>query len=1023
MLPFLSIIFFVASMSLSAMDAPSADNLALSIIADLGRSKGVTFVPNCGNGQLVRAILQNSGMKVHASDPSPANVDATRQIIEPTGKIGVYCIIDKGALSAMPYVNRFVDLIVITNLADADLANISYAEIQRVLAPDGLAFIGRATAEGAGITQTALQNWITAAAKTRSTATVSTTSGTWAVITGLELSGVDVWPMHNYDSRNSNFSKDSVAAFPWMPQAKMKPYGQSNAQRPGAGGTTVTSGGRLYEVAPDYGIEGAYGTMPPTMLRTYSVYNGELLWSRDVTSDGLGSLTTNPIKAYGRDIYLMRSSGILQLNGITGAVVGTVASVPEYPVSASNRSTNGDAGCGPYHSSIYYNFNGNGLINWDFKLNKARGGHFYKPPCGIVGTIISNGMMIHMRGTCQCGSSRYWSSNIDGPAGTFVFDRDAAPDGSDRIEKGPAWGGVAQQVIPDPNDWPTHRQNNSRSGAAAVPVATTGVRLIWNWSPSTNYVTQVSTLARDAKPDQEPTPPAVAGSFAFIGGSDGYLRCFNTVNGSQVWKFLTGGRIFATPAIANGCVYVGSADGYAYCLEAHTGRLVWRFRAAPVEMRFNLYGYLSSVWPILTGVMVDGSGNAFFAAGMQSEFGTHVYCVNALTGALKWQNNKTATVLNPQERLGVVPSGYMTIARNRMIMANSIPGIASFDIATGALDSTLLEWYTYANDNTMKTLAINGYPAEGENRGREVGIVNNTFLVKGGKWIFSDHTFRESNGYNQFESGFMTLDVSGMPKHPYCKTNYSMSVAPMWDANSYYQMAWGDHDLRGYAWSDLNTAIMAHISVRTNFPRFGTNSTDDYHQDMSKTWMPVSFFNNTTLRFNAVALTPNAVVGTYAKTAMVPPAPESVEWFVGAFNRTTGVALWEVPLPDVTTSIKGEPLHGGIAIDRSGNVIVTQYNGNVLCYGSGQAVKADGAFDIATAPVFCQTKHNVRITSTATGPHTISMVSCAGRRIASFTGSGPKSYLIDTRKYATGVYVVRMENAAVRMKKLVPIVK
>ena len=72
----------VASTGSFAMDATSADNLATEIISQLGRSKGFVSIPNCGNGQLARAFLEKSGMKVHAMDADQANVNATQQLMK-----------------------------------------------------------------------------------------------------------------------------------------------------------------------------------------------------------------------------------------------------------------------------------------------------------------------------------------------------------------------------------------------------------------------------------------------------------------------------------------------------------------------------------------------------------------------------------------------------------------------------------------------------------------------------------------------------------------------------------------------------------------------------------------------------------------------------------------------------------------------------------------------------------------------------------------------------------------------------
>jgi hypothetical protein len=65
---------------------------------------------------------------------------------------------------------------------------------------------------------------------------------------------------------------------------------------------------------------------------------------------------------------------------------------------------------------------------------------------------------------------------------------------------------------------------------------------------------------------------------------------------------------------------------------------------------------------------------------------------------------------------------------------------------------------------------------------------------------------------------------------------------------------------------------------------------------------------------------------------------EKLTWYVGLLNRTTGATIWEATLPDIPGGLKGEPLFGGLAIDRNGNIIVTQRNGIVLCYGNGPVV-------------------------------------------------------------------------------------
>jgi outer membrane protein assembly factor BamB len=907
-----------------ALDATSADALASSVLSQLGRTKGVCVVPSCGNGQLARAFLQASSMRVSAIDATATNVDAARTLCNGAGFYQPRFYADKGSLTVMPYADRFVDCIVITNLADADLSGVSYAEIQRVLAPAGMAWVGRATAEGSGITQTALQNWINAATKSRSTATVSTTNGTWAVITGQELHGVDVWVRHSYNATGIKYSKDSVAAFPWLPQMKLKPY------RKEGDGTLVTSGGRMYYVSQDKLTSGA----STQVLRAYSIYNGELLWSRDVSNDGLGNLNSDPIIAYHEDLYLNKGGSYLRLNGLTGAELGTASSVPADPTVNTPMPTTGEIhGCPPRSASINATYGSTGVYGWDFLDNVQRAGHFYKPPCGKIGTIQSNGFHINTAPTCGCGSGRMTGTHVDATDRTFQFDRDAPTDGSGRLEQGIAFSDLSAQVVPDSLDWTTHRSTVAHEGRTlvSVPVTTAAPPLMWNWVPPHNYITARSTLAYDYLPEQEPTPPVVAKGYTYFGGSDGHVRCIDNSSGRLKWSYATGSRIYATPTVAGGCVYVGSGDGFAYCIEAHTGRLVWRYQAAPVDRRCNLFGHLSSMWPVLSGVLVY-NGNAFFVAGMQSEYGSHVYCVNARTGALVWQNNKGATWMNTRDRLGYTPCGYITVARNRLVAANSVAGTVSFNLATGAIDTLP----TYGSMG----LAVNGYPAIGVSRGREVGVINGTWLVRGAREMFIDHTSRYFVSWWPTPDfvAFEQLDANGVATRPTMALTSVTFVVPAWNNEMYYQCVRnGTSGLRQFSMSAFTAMLTQERSAGGD--SWGIARMDPFGGSIDGTsapsWWPATNWTRDDINVNAIAAAPNGLVALYAKSSATVSIPEAATWYVGVLNKSTGAAVWETALPSVGTNIAGQPVYEGVAVDRNGYIIVTLYNGNVLCYGNG----------------------------------------------------------------------------------------
>jgi outer membrane protein assembly factor BamB len=133
--------------------------------------------------------------------------------------------------------------------------------------------------------------------------------------------------------------------------------------------------------------------------------------------------------------------------------------------------------------------------------------------------------------------------------------------------------------------------------------------------------------------------PAVVDSTAYIGSTDGYVYALATGTGALRWKRQTGGRVASSPAVAGSRVYVESYDGKLYALDAATGAIAWTFRTGG-ERRFagrHLHGfppdaetmpdpfdvYLSSpvVWQEL---VIFGSGDG------------RVYALNAGTGQVRW---------------------------------------------------------------------------------------------------------------------------------------------------------------------------------------------------------------------------------------------------------------------------------------------------------------------------------------------------------------------------------------------------
>jgi len=158
------------------------------------------------------------------------------------------------------------------------------------------------------------------------------------------------------------------------------------------------------------------------------------------------------------------------------------------------------------------------------------------------------------------------------------------------IEPGPAVTGA---------DWPTYRQDASRSGHSTTAVSATLER---RWQ--TKLATQAS-------------PPVIVGGQVFVADEDAHAVCaLNAADGKIQWTYTTGGRVDSPPTFHQGRLLFGSHDGWVYCLRAADGVLIWRFRALPDRL-MCAYGQVESVWPVCGSILVYDDV-AYFVAGRNS---------------------------------------------------------------------------------------------------------------------------------------------------------------------------------------------------------------------------------------------------------------------------------------------------------------------------------------------------------------------------------------------------------------------
>ena len=239
------------------------------------------------------------------------------------------------------------------------------------------------------------------------------------------------------------------------------------------------------------------------------------------------------------------------------------------------------------------------------------------------------------------------------------------------------------------DDWPTYRHDMARSGVSAEQLATP-LQQSWMFEsrcapkpawgdPKAEPVEDILELRRFHFDDVF-QPVAADGAVYFGSSADNKVYCLDAKTGKIRWTKITGGPIRLAPTLAAGRVYVGSDDGFAYCLDARDGSTVWKFRAAPEDRRVLGHGRMISLWPLRTGVVVDGDV-AYLSSGIFPAEGVFLYALDAATGRRIWCNDSCGEA--PQSRIS--PQGYLLASKSNLYVPMGRVSPAKFDRADGRL--------------------------------------------------------------------------------------------------------------------------------------------------------------------------------------------------------------------------------------------------------------------------------------------------------------------------------------------------
>ncbi len=137
-------VFLMFAVVSAVVGAEDHARQAEAILESLGRRVGLVHLPRCGDGALGLALLAaDETLRVHGQDTDYAQVQAARRQADEQGVAGRRAWFDYGDVSRLLPVGNSSDLIVMSDLVEADLTPELAREIARVLHPwYGVALLG-----------------------------------------------------------------------------------------------------------------------------------------------------------------------------------------------------------------------------------------------------------------------------------------------------------------------------------------------------------------------------------------------------------------------------------------------------------------------------------------------------------------------------------------------------------------------------------------------------------------------------------------------------------------------------------------------------------------------------------------------------------------------------------------------------------------------------------------------------------------------------------------------------------------
>ena len=236
-----------AAVALALLTAPAAaadgEQEAREILHATGVTGGLIVHVGCGDGKLTAALRAGPQYLVHGLDADEANIEKARGRIESLGLAGKV-IVERWEGSRLPYVDNLVNLLVAR-----DLGTVEMAEVMRVLAPGGVAYIR--------------------------------TGDKWVKTVKPRPKQIDEWTHYLHDAGGNAVAGDSVAGPPRNMQWLAAPTWSRHHHTLASISAVVSARGRLFSIV-DEGPADDMDVVGNWSLVGRDAFSGVELWKKPI---------------------------------------------------------------------------------------------------------------------------------------------------------------------------------------------------------------------------------------------------------------------------------------------------------------------------------------------------------------------------------------------------------------------------------------------------------------------------------------------------------------------------------------------------------------------------------------------------------------------------------------------------------------------------------------------------------------------------------------------------------------------